>query len=163
MKHPLLTSLLLAALFLLTACGGGGSGQSSAPGKAGTKTGAKAAKGGDKWPDNELTKLLPKPDFALQNVDYRKGKGREILSLKLLRATREQIQVYADKFDEAGFKRGRIEVLDKEHAWGYHGTLKTPEGNCYVNLTWSQSEPNEAPETLLWVERVFEQKKENKE
>lgn len=47
MKHPLLTSLLLSALILLTACGGGGSGQSSAPGKAATKTEAKAAKGGD--------------------------------------------------------------------------------------------------------------------
>lgn len=45
MKHPISTSLLLSALILLTACGGGGSGQSSAPGKAATKTEAKAAKG----------------------------------------------------------------------------------------------------------------------
>lgn len=56
MKHPISTSLLLSALFLLTACGGGGSGQSSAPGKAATKTEAKAAKGGD-WGVINLKKL----------------------------------------------------------------------------------------------------------
>lgn len=56
MKHPLLTSLLLSALFLLAACGGGGSGQSSAPGKVETETGAKATKGGD-WGVINLKKL----------------------------------------------------------------------------------------------------------
>lgn len=151
MKHPLLTTLLLSALILLAACGGGGSGQSSAPGKAATKTEAKAAKGGDKWPDNELTKLLPKPDFALQKASYEKFDAREIFSIRFPGATLEQIQAYAEKLQEAGFKKqGENETTN---VWRYDCNQNTAGGHCFVILTWFVK-MDENPATLR-VERVF--------
>lgn len=117
MKHPLLTTLLLSALILLTACGGGGSGQSSAPGKAATKTEAKAAKGGDKWPDNEYTKQLPKPQITVSSASVGTFADGETFAANFASGTtREQFKAYIEQLKTSGFTV-KVEV-DTDSTYG---------------------------------------------
>ena len=143
MKHPTLsTSLLLAALFLLAACGGGGGGgQSSAPGKAGTKTEAKATKGGNKWPDNEYTKLLPKPEITVSSASVGTFADGETFAANFASGTtREQFKAYIEQLKASGFTV-KVEVdtdstyggtADKD---GYHvsWTYIDEKGSIQVN------------------------------
>jgi hypothetical protein len=54
--------------------------------------------GGD-WPDNEFTKLLPKPDFAL-NVAADSG---DAFTVAFVDATVDQLKEYVEKVKSAGF------------------------------------------------------------
>lgn len=116
MKHLILsTSLLLSALFLLTACGGGSSGQPS--GKAETKTEAKATKGGDKWPDNEYTKLLPKPEITVSSASVGTFADGETFAANFASGTtREQFKAYIEQLKASGFTV-KVEV-DTDSTYG---------------------------------------------
>ena len=64
---------------------------------------------GGSWPDNEFTKLVPKPDFALGAAA---GDSQEF-SVVFMNATIEQMRGYTDKVKAAGFTVG-AEVEDQE-------------------------------------------------
>ena len=64
--------------------------------------------GGD-WPDNEFTKLVPKPDFELFAVNTE----TDSFSVAFTSATIEQIRAYAAKVKAAGFNINE-EVEDQE-------------------------------------------------
>ena len=64
--------------------------------------------GGD-WPDNEFTKLIPKPDFEL----FAANTETDSFSVAFMSATIEQIKDYAAKVKAAGFNINE-EVEDKE-------------------------------------------------
>ena len=64
--------------------------------------------GGD-WPDNEFTKLIPKPDFEL----FAANTETDIFSVAFMSATIEQIKDYAAKVKAAGFNINE-EVEDQE-------------------------------------------------
>ena len=54
---------------------------------------------GANWPDNEFTKLIPKPDFAVNinsNLSYK-------FSMDMMTATPEQVKAYVEKLKESGF------------------------------------------------------------
>ena len=67
--------------------------------------------GGD-WPDNEFTKLVPKPSFELQGA-YVDG---EMFSVLFVNVTMEQIKAYADQVKAAGFNLN--EELTDENVMG---------------------------------------------
>lgn len=60
--------------------------------------GGEAQIGGD-WPDNDFTKLVPKPDFEI----YGSSSDDDIFSAMFLSVTMEQIKAYAEKVKAAGF------------------------------------------------------------
>lgn len=155
MKKTILMLMCMASLVLTTACGGANK-KADADGTTEAKTEAKASKASDKWGDNDLTKLLPKPDFKMQKASYKKGKARELYSVEFPAATREQIKAYADKLTEAGFEAVR-EIVDKETSWRYDGCLKNQTGDCYVTLIWF-AKMDEDPATI-YVEMIFKEKK----
>ena len=64
--------------------------------------------GGD-WPDNEFTKLIPKPDFEL----FAANTETDSFSVAFMSATIEQIKDYAAKVKAAGFNINE-EVEDQE-------------------------------------------------
>ena len=64
--------------------------------------------GGD-WPDNEFTKLIPKPDFEL----FAANTETDSFSVAFTSATIEQIRAYAAKVKAAGFNINE-EVEDQE-------------------------------------------------
>ena len=64
--------------------------------------------GGD-WPDNEFTKLIPKPDFEL----FAANTETDSFSVAFMSATIEQIKDYAAKVKVAGFNINE-EVEDQE-------------------------------------------------
>ena len=64
--------------------------------------------GGD-WPDNEFTKLIPKPDFEL----FAANTETDSFSVAFMSATIEQIRDYAAKVKAAGFNINE-EVEDQE-------------------------------------------------
>jgi len=64
--------------------------------------------GGD-WPDNEFTKLVPKPDFEL----FAANTETDSFSVAFMSATIEQIKDYAAKVKAAGFNINE-EVEDQE-------------------------------------------------
>ena len=64
--------------------------------------------GGD-WPDNEFTKLIPKPDFEL----FAANTETDSFSVAFMSATIEQIRAYAAKVKAAGFNINE-EVEDQE-------------------------------------------------
>ena len=64
--------------------------------------------GGD-WPDNEFTKLIPKPDFEL----FAANTETDSVSVAFMSATIEQIKDYAAKVKAAGFNINE-EVEDQE-------------------------------------------------
>ena len=64
--------------------------------------------GGD-WPDNEFTKLVPKPDFEL----FAANTETDSFSVAFTSATIEQIRAYAAKVKAAGFNINE-EVEDQE-------------------------------------------------
>ena len=64
--------------------------------------------GGD-WPDNEFTKLIPKPDFEL----FATNTETDSFSVAFMSATIEQIKDYAAKVKAAGFNINE-EVEDQE-------------------------------------------------
>ena len=64
--------------------------------------------GGD-WPDNEFTKLIPKPDFEL----FAANTVTDSFSVAFMSATIEQIKDYAAKVKAAGFNINE-EVEDQE-------------------------------------------------
>ena len=64
--------------------------------------------GGD-WPDNEFTKLVPKPNFELQGA-YVDG---EMFSVLFVNVTMEQIKAYVEQVKAAGFNINE-EVEDQE-------------------------------------------------
>ena len=64
--------------------------------------------GGD-WPDNEFTKLIPKPDFEL----FAANTEIDSFSVAFMSATIEQIKDYAAKVQAAGFNINE-EVEDQE-------------------------------------------------
>ena len=64
--------------------------------------------GGD-WPDNEFTKLIPKPDFEL----FAANTEADSFSVAFMSATIEQIRAYAAKVKAAGFNINE-EVEDQE-------------------------------------------------
>lgn len=64
--------------------------------------------GGD-WPDNEFTKLIPKPDFEL----FAANTETDSFSVAFMSATIEQIRDYATKVKDAGFNINE-EVEDQE-------------------------------------------------
>ena len=64
---------------------------------------------GGSWPDNEFTKLVPKPDFALGAAA---GDSQEF-SVVFMNATIKQMRGYTDKVKAAGFTVG-AEVEDQE-------------------------------------------------
>ena len=64
--------------------------------------------GGD-WPDNEFTKLIPKPDFEL----FVANTETDSFSVAFTSATIEQIRAYAAKVKAAGFNINE-EVKDQE-------------------------------------------------
>ena len=64
--------------------------------------------GGD-WPDNEFTKLIPKPDFEL----FVANTETDSFSVAFTSATIEQIRAYAAKVKAAGFNINE-EVEDQE-------------------------------------------------
>ena len=64
--------------------------------------------GGD-WPDNEFTKLVPKPDFEL----YAASGDDTFFTVAFTNATIEGIRAYAEKLKAAGFTVDP-EVLDTE-------------------------------------------------
>ena len=64
--------------------------------------------GGD-WPDNEFTKLIPKPDFEL----FAANTETDSFSAAFMSATIEQIRAYAAKVKAAGFNINE-EVEDQE-------------------------------------------------
>jgi len=59
---------------------------------------------GGSWPDNEFTKLVPKPDMDIQYAGEEDGE----FVVSFAGATLEQIKAYADKLRGAGF------ILDEE-------------------------------------------------
>jgi len=56
---------------------------------------------GGNWPDNEFTKLIPKPDFAVSIA----VSDEETFSITFNDATIEQIKTYAEKVKQAGFDK----------------------------------------------------------
>lgn len=64
---------------------------------------------GGSWPDNEFTKLVPKPDFALGAA----AGDRQEFSVVFMNATIEQMCGYTDKVQAVGFTVG-AEVEDQE-------------------------------------------------
>ena len=67
--------------------------------------------GGD-WPDNEFTKLIPKPDFEL----FAANTETDSFSVAFTSATIEQIKAYAAKVKAAGFNLN--EELTDENVMG---------------------------------------------
>jgi len=63
------------------------------------------------WPDNELTKLVPKPGFSVSNVSEEDGEFAAVFS----GVTKEQMRAYAEKLKEAGFNTD-VEVTDQNYA-----------------------------------------------
>ena len=51
------------------------------------------------WPDNEYTKLVPKPDFKVLNS----SEDEDGVSVMFSGVTAEQMKAYAEKLKEAGF------------------------------------------------------------
>ena len=64
---------------------------------------------GGNWPDNEFTKLIPKPDFEL----FAANTETDSFSVAFTSATIEQIRAYAAKVKAAGFNINE-EVEDQE-------------------------------------------------
>ena len=64
---------------------------------------------GAEWPDNEFTKLVPKPDLNLLTVSEEDGE----FTAAFTGATIEQIRAYAEKLKSAGFNND-AEVQDEE-------------------------------------------------
>ena len=63
-----------------------------------SEDGGEAQLGGN-WPDNEFTKIVPKPDFE---IDF-SGSDDDIFTAMFLSVTMEQIKAYAEKVKAAGF------------------------------------------------------------
>ena len=70
--------------------------------------GGEGQHGGD-WPDNEFTKLVPKPDFEL----FAANTETDSFTVAFMSATVEQIRAYAAKVKAAGFNINE-EVEDQE-------------------------------------------------
>ncbi len=80
---------------------------------------------GGNWPDNEFTKLVPKPDFALTAAST-EGEG---FSVAFADATIDQIRAYAESVKDAGFSID--EQTENQEAAGivvYSYTAKNAEG-----------------------------------
>lgn len=67
---------------------------------------------GGNWPDNEYTKLVPKPNFELQGA-YVDG---EMFSVLFVNVTMEQIKAYVEQVKAAGFNLN--EELTDENVMG---------------------------------------------
>ena len=97
--------------------------------------------GGD-WPDNEFTKLIPKPDFEL----FAANAETDSFSVAFTSATIEQIKDYAAKVKAAGFNINE-EVEDQEvmgmviysftaeNADGYTVSLTFASGNSGLEIS----------------------------
>ena len=80
--------------------------------------------GGD-WPDNEFTKLIPKPDFEL----FAANTETDSFSVAFMSATIEQIKDYAAKVKAAGFNIN--EVVEDQEVMGmviYSFTAENADG-----------------------------------
>lgn len=66
---------------------------------------------GGNWPDNEYTKLIPKPGFAILAA----GTESDGFSVTFSNATAEQIRAYVEEVKKAGFTENQ-EVTDQEFA-----------------------------------------------
>ena len=96
----LLTAVLAAFLFLPVACSDG----NSAPGGAGSSATADTIEAVTEWPDNEYTRLIPRPQHgAPYQVIYNTGARR--YSVWLQGITREQVKDYLRSLEEAGYVR----------------------------------------------------------
>ncbi len=62
------------------------------------------------WPDNELTKLVPKPGFSVSNVSEEDGEFAAVFS----GVTADQMRAYAEKLKKAGFNVD-AEVVDNSY------------------------------------------------
>lgn len=80
---------------------------------------------GGSWPDNEFTKLIPKPDFEL----YAANTDAESFSVAFTSATIEQIKDYAAKVKAAGFNIN--EEVEEQEVMGmviYSFTAENADG-----------------------------------
>ena len=80
--------------------------------------------GGD-WPDNEFTKLIPKPDFEL----FAANTETDSFSVAFMSATIEQIKDYAAKVKAAGFNiNEEVEVHEAMGMVIYSFTAENADG-----------------------------------
>ena len=82
--------------------------------------GGEAQLGGN-WPDNEFTKLVPKPDFEI----YASSSDDDIFSAMFLSVTMEQIKAYAEKVKAAGFT---IAPLEEDYTVMFNYSASNSDG-----------------------------------
>ena len=78
---------------------------------------------GSKWPDNEFTKLIPKPNFEV-SLSYAEG---DRCGIQFANLTAEDLRAYAEQLKSAGFTVD-AETTDEEQfgTWVYLNANKMP-------------------------------------
>ena len=105
-------SVIAVAIGLsVVSCGGrGGNQQSGTETSESAKVETTTKSDGDKWPSNEFTKQVPKPDLTI----YAAEDGPNGYNVDFIGATFEQIKAYADKVKAAGFDKVVNEDSDSD-------------------------------------------------
>lgn len=97
---------------------------------------------GADWPDNEFTKLIPKPDFAVAMAGVSGG----VFAVAFSDVTLDQLKAYVEKVKSAGFTVNS-DVTDMEYAGmvvysyvasnfsGYIVNIYSSAGSCGMSIT----------------------------
>lgn len=80
---------------------------------------------GSKWPDNEFTKLIPKPNFEV-SLSYAEG---DRCGIQFANLTAEDLRAYAEQLKSAGFTVD-AETTDEEQfgTWVYTYSASNANG-----------------------------------
>ena len=117
-KFLALTLVFMLAISALTACGGKGGSPSGGDNNPPNSNDGK-------WPDNEYTRLLPKPNITI-SFSASNEKSMEVL---FSGATIEQLKAYAEQVKAAGFTVNPITSDEEEEAEGvYNYYAENAEG-----------------------------------
>ena len=165
-KAITLALVLILALSLLTACGGGDNGgtdsSTTPPANSNTPSTSQGADttpsntDGDttEWPDDEVGNLVSKPSFDYNVKRYLVGEGRKILTVEFPGATKEQIQSYLETIHQevsATYPDASPDShWDDEDVWGESFSFENETGmETMVSLKWYAEDDAEL--MIEWV------------